>query len=160
MHLFKNYIQTLSFIFLATIIFTGLHLFFCIDIHELKIAISSISKNYLFFKMIFPITYILLGANMFIYYLSFDSNKYIYIFFTLYIIILSLLTCSSFLILRHANFIFAFWLLLLSFILSLVFIYYIKYNYHSYYFYSYIPTVIILYLCIISFWFYTIIDIK
>lgn len=158
MHLFKNYIQTLSIIFITIIIFTGLHLLFCLDIHMLKIAIHNVSTNYMFFKIIYPIVFILLGINMYIYYLSFDSNKYIYMFFLLYLLILALLTFSSFLILRYANFIFAFWITTLAFLLSCIFIYYIKFNYHTYYYFSYIPSVIIIYLSIIYFWLYVVLS--
>lgn len=160
MHLFKNYIQTLSLLLVLFISFTGIHLLFCLDIHSLKIAIHSISTNYLFFKIIYPIIFAFLSINMYIYYLSFDSNKYIYIFLGIYILILLLLTISSFLVLKHANFIFAFWIVLLSFLLSFSFIYYIKHNYHSYYYFSYIPSVMIIYLDIIYFWFYIILSIR
>lgn len=159
MHLFNNYIKTLSYLFLSLVIFIGLHVFICLDIHMLKIAIHTISTNYTFFKVIYPIIFSFLAINMYIYYLSFDSNKYIYIFFSIYIIMLILLLLSSFLVMHHANFIFAFWIVLLAFILSSTFIYYIKYNYHSYYHFSYIPSVLILYLDIIYFWFYFILNI-
>ncbi len=154
MKIFRGYIQVLSLICIITIIALGIHVFLCSDIHNLKIAISSVSKNYNFFKIVFPILYVLIAMNIFLYYISPDTSQNIYLIFALYFIILITTLLSTLLILKYANFIFSFWCIVFCIFLNSIFIYNIYKHSPKFLYLSSISNIIYIYLAIVTFWFY------
>lgn len=149
MKIFGYYAKVLSIICIFTIICLVLHTFICLDINSLKINIHNITRNYLTLKIMYPVLYILLGINIYMYSTRLDSSKNILIVIALYLIILLLSILSSLLFLRFANFIFAFWLSVLCTVLDIILSYfYLKSsicNFHIF---------ILAYLSFIQFFFY------
>ena len=86
--LFSYYAKIIAFICVFTIICLTLHFFICLNINSLKINIHNITKNYVTFKLIYPIFYVLLGTSVYIYSTTLDSSRNILIVIMLYLLIL------------------------------------------------------------------------
>ena len=119
MKIFTYYAKVFAFILTLTFICLIIHSLICLDISNLKINIHSITKNYISLKLIYPIFYILLGYSIYVYSKTIDSQSNILIIATIYLVLILLVMLSSLLLFKFANFIFAFWLCLISFFIDI-----------------------------------------
>ena len=119
MKIFTYYAKVFAFILTLTFICLIIHSLICLDISNLKINIHSITKNYISLKLIYPIFYILLGYSIYVYSKTIDSQSNILIIAAIYLVLILLVMLSSLLLFKFANFIFAFWLCLISFFIDI-----------------------------------------
>lgn len=123
MRFFKYHKKLFFLIISITILALFLHTLTVLDIAPFKRAVSKITKSYNIFIYIFPIIYVLLSICISNFCFSFDNSNRVYFILSIYILMLVFLIFSALLIFRFANFIFAFWLIVITLILDSILVY-------------------------------------
>jgi len=141
-------------VILITLIAIVFHALVCINIRQFKIAVSSITKTYLLFELIYPLIFIFIGYSIYKFNIFFENSKQLMIVHLLYLIIIILICISSILCLRYAAFIYSFWCIFISLIINLFLSYILCLHSKIFLYLSAFYMPFHSYLSCILFWFY------
>lgn len=151
-----NYLKrSFAIIILLFSITLLLHFFICLDVKKFKIAISSITKAYTLFKLIFPIAYSFGFISLLIYSSLWSNSKNMYIVLIFYISSLILSTLSAYFMLRRGNLVFGLWSNIFNLTLQFILTYILSISSYRAGIFSKISSLIYVYITICNLWLYT-----
>ena len=154
MQLFSYHKKIIAFIISFTFLLLFIHFIICSNINNFKISASIITHNYVLFKAIYPIIYLLLSIMVYYYSVKFNTSSSLPVVYFIYFIIMLLVMLSSIFTLKYANFIFSFWCLILALCSDAILCYLLYSSSFRFIYIGGIHLAILSYISVVNFWLY------